>query len=163
MPVLYGVFLYMGVSSLKGMQLVHRVMIVFMPGKYQPDYMFLRHVPVKRVHLFTFIQIMCLALLWTVKTIKQISIVFPLMVSLLSFSISMWTPDIDLIFMVDWLWYFHGQVLKSRSVSPLPCTLDLPFLVDTLIMEGTCPPDLWHMTLTSFSWSTDFGIFMVKF
>ena len=81
MPVLYGVFLYMGVSSLKGMQLVHRVMIVFMPAKYQPDYMFLRHVPVKRVHLFTFIQIMCLSLLWTVKTIKQISIVFPLMVS----------------------------------------------------------------------------------
>ena len=85
MPVLYGVFLYMGVSSLKGMQLVHRVMIVFMPAKYQPDYMFLRHVPVKRVHLFTFIQIMCLSLLWTVKTIKQISIVFPLMVLAMCF------------------------------------------------------------------------------
>ena len=81
MPVLYGVFLYMGVSSLKGMQLVHRMLIVFMPGKYQPDYIFLRHVPVKRVHLFTFIQIMCLALLWIVKEIKQISIIFPLMVS----------------------------------------------------------------------------------
>lgn len=85
MPVLYGVFLYMGVSSLKGMQLVHRMLIVFMPGKYQPDYIFLRHVPVKRVHLFTFIQIMCLALLWIVKEIKQISIIFPLMVLAMCF------------------------------------------------------------------------------
>lgn len=81
MPVLYGVFLYMGVSSLKGMQVCARVMIFFMPAKYQPDYMFLRHVPIGRVHRFTFIQLFCLALLWTVKTIKAISIVFPLMVS----------------------------------------------------------------------------------
>uniref|UniRef100_A0A0L8G4E9 Anion exchange protein n=1 Tax=Octopus bimaculoides TaxID=37653 RepID=A0A0L8G4E9_OCTBM len=44
MPVLYGVFLYMGVSSLRGMQLVCRIMIIFMPAKYQPDYMYLRHV-----------------------------------------------------------------------------------------------------------------------
>ncbi|XP_052079267.1 sodium bicarbonate cotransporter 3-like isoform X1 [Mytilus californianus] len=85
MPVLYGVFLYMGVSSLKGMQLCHRVMIMFMPQKYQPDYMFLRYVRIKRVHLFTFIQIMCLALLWVVKTIKEISIIFPLMVLAMCF------------------------------------------------------------------------------
>ena len=53
-----------------------------MPPKYQPDYTYLRHVPLKRVHLFTAIQFMCLAILWVIKTIKSISIVFPLMVNL---------------------------------------------------------------------------------
>ena len=57
MPVLYGVFLFMGVSSLNGVQLMQRICIVFMPPKYQPDYIYLRHVPLRRVHLFTAIQV----------------------------------------------------------------------------------------------------------
>ncbi|XP_062584941.1 sodium bicarbonate cotransporter 3-like isoform X1 [Saccostrea cucullata] len=85
MPVLYGVFLYMGVSSLRGMQIVNRILIWFMPQKYQPDYMYLRHVPTKRVHLFTAIQVMCLVILWIVKSIKDTSIVFPLMVLAMCF------------------------------------------------------------------------------
>lgn len=44
MPVLYGVFLYMGAASLKGLQFYDRLLIMFMPAKYQPDYMFLRQV-----------------------------------------------------------------------------------------------------------------------
>lgn len=44
MPVLFGVFLYMGFSSLKGLQFFDRILIMFMPNKYQPDYMFLRQV-----------------------------------------------------------------------------------------------------------------------
>lgn len=44
MPVLYGVFLYMGVASLKGLQFFDRILIIFMPLKYQPDHMFLRQV-----------------------------------------------------------------------------------------------------------------------
>ncbi|XP_064646373.1 sodium bicarbonate cotransporter 3-like isoform X2 [Lineus longissimus] len=85
MPVLYGVFLYMGVSSLKGVQLINRILIMFMPAKYQPDYMYLRNVAVKRVHIFTCVQVLCLAVLWTVKTIKTISIAFPLMVLAMCF------------------------------------------------------------------------------
>uniref|UniRef100_A0A1I8JM14 HCO3_cotransp domain-containing protein n=1 Tax=Macrostomum lignano TaxID=282301 RepID=A0A1I8JM14_9PLAT len=42
MPVLYGVFLFMGISSLNGLQLVQRTGLFFMPQKYQPDYIFLR-------------------------------------------------------------------------------------------------------------------------
>ena len=57
MPVLYGVLLYMGVASLKGMQFIERLGLFFMPPKYQPDYNYLRHVPLKQVHLFTFIQV----------------------------------------------------------------------------------------------------------
>ena len=62
------------------LQFVQRVLIMFMPPKYQPDYMYLRHVPLRRVHLFTAIQIICLIGLWMIKTIRQISIIFPLMV-----------------------------------------------------------------------------------
>ncbi|XP_067685611.1 sodium-driven chloride bicarbonate exchanger-like isoform X2 [Haliotis asinina] len=85
MPVLYGVFLYMGVSSLRGMELVDRVMILFMPAKYQTDLMYLRHVRTARVHMFTAIQLLCLAILWAIKTIKKISIAFPIMVLAMCF------------------------------------------------------------------------------
>ncbi|XP_017048916.1 sodium bicarbonate cotransporter 3 isoform X11 [Drosophila ficusphila] len=79
MPVLFGVFLYMGVASLKGLQFFDRILIMFMPAKYQPDYMFLRQVPIKRVHLFTAIQLACLIILWLIKSFSQTSILFPLM------------------------------------------------------------------------------------
>ncbi|XP_060666197.1 electroneutral sodium bicarbonate exchanger 1 isoform X4 [Drosophila nasuta] len=79
MPVLFGVFLYMGVASLKGLQFFDRILIMFMPAKYQPDYMFLRQVPIKRVHLFTIIQLACLIILWLIKSFPQTSILFPLM------------------------------------------------------------------------------------
>lgn len=80
MPVLYGVFLYMGISSMKEIQLISRVLLIFMPEKYQPDYVYLRHVRTRRVHLFTFIQLSCLVMLWVIKSIKSISILFPIMV-----------------------------------------------------------------------------------
>ncbi|XP_046801159.1 electroneutral sodium bicarbonate exchanger 1 isoform X1 [Lucilia cuprina] len=79
MPVLFGVFLYMGVASLKGLQFFDRILIMFMPAKYQPDYMFLRQVPIKRVHLFTLIQLACLIALWLIKSFSSTSILFPLM------------------------------------------------------------------------------------
>ncbi|KAH8281565.1 hypothetical protein KR054_001591, partial [Drosophila jambulina] len=79
MPVLFGVFLYMGVASLKGLQFFDRILIMFMPAKYQPDYMFLRQVPIKRVHLFTMIQLACLIILWLIKSFSFTSILFPLM------------------------------------------------------------------------------------
>lgn len=81
MPVLYGVFLYMGFSSLRGMQLFDRLLLMLMPTKHQPDYMFLRKVPLGRVHLYTVIQLTCLIGLWVVKSFKKISILFPMMVS----------------------------------------------------------------------------------
>ena len=80
MPVLYGIFLYMGISSLNGIQFMHRLILIFMPEKHQPDYIFLRHVRTFKVHIFTIIQISCLAMLFIIKSNKQISISFPLMV-----------------------------------------------------------------------------------
>nr|XP_037866591.1 electroneutral sodium bicarbonate exchanger 1 isoform X3 [Bombyx mori] len=79
MPVLFGVFLYMGVASLKGLQFFDRILIMFMPQKYQPDHMFLRQVPIRRVHLFTAVQLTCLVCLWVIKSFSLTSILFPLM------------------------------------------------------------------------------------
>ncbi len=58
MPVLYGVLMYMGVASLRGMQFIDRIGLLFMPPKYQPDHHYLRHVPLKKVHFFTVIQVL---------------------------------------------------------------------------------------------------------
>ncbi len=84
MAVIYGVFLYMGTSSLKGsqvntialmiiftsqthplfsLQFFERILIIFMPQKYQLDYIFLRHVPTYKVHIFTLTLVLCFALL----------------------------------------------------------------------------------------------------
>jgi anion exchange protein len=85
MPVLYGVFLYMGLSSLNGVQLVDRLKLLLMPGKHQPDYVYVRHVPAKRIHMFTAIQVGGLALLWIIKKTPPYSIAFPLMVAAIVF------------------------------------------------------------------------------
>ncbi|KAJ8416982.1 hypothetical protein AAFF_G00328600 [Aldrovandia affinis] len=84
MPVLYGVFLYMGASSLKGIQFFDRLKLFGMPAKHQPDFIYLRHVPLRKVHLFTIIQLSCLVLLWVIKT-SRAAIVFPMMVLALLF------------------------------------------------------------------------------
>ncbi|XP_041089690.1 electrogenic sodium bicarbonate cotransporter 4-like isoform X4 [Polyodon spathula] len=79
MPVLYGVFLYMGVASLNGIQFWDRCKLYLMPAKHQPDYTFLRHVPLRRVHLFTVVQIVCLTVLWVLKSTVA-AIIFPIMI-----------------------------------------------------------------------------------
>ncbi|XP_059394486.1 electrogenic sodium bicarbonate cotransporter 4 isoform X2 [Carassius carassius] len=79
MPVLYGVFLYMGVASLHGIQFWERMKLFLMPAKHQPDFVFLRHVPLRRVHLFTLVQIICLAVLWILKSTVA-AIIFPVMI-----------------------------------------------------------------------------------
>uniref|UniRef100_A0A8C1BKK9 Anion exchange protein n=2 Tax=Cyprinus carpio TaxID=7962 RepID=A0A8C1BKK9_CYPCA len=79
MPVLYGVFLYMGVASLSGIQFWDRIKLIMMPAKHQPDFSYLRHVPLRRIHLFTLLQIVCLAVLWILKS-TFLAIIFPVMI-----------------------------------------------------------------------------------
>uniref|UniRef100_A0A493THJ8 Anion exchange protein n=1 Tax=Anas platyrhynchos platyrhynchos TaxID=8840 RepID=A0A493THJ8_ANAPP len=78
MPVLYGVFLHMGVVALNSIQFTDRVRLFLMPAKHQPDLLYLRHVPLRRVHLFTAIQVLCLAVLWVLKSTVA-AIIFPVM------------------------------------------------------------------------------------
>ncbi|KAH0618083.1 hypothetical protein JD844_017063 [Phrynosoma platyrhinos] len=84
MPVLYGIFLYMGVAALSSIQFTDRLQLLLMPAKHQPDFIYLRHVPLRQVHLFTFIQILCLAVLWIIKSTAA-AIIFPLMFVLFIF------------------------------------------------------------------------------
>ncbi|XP_039593348.1 sodium bicarbonate cotransporter 3-like isoform X3 [Polypterus senegalus] len=110
MPVLYGVFLYMGVSSLKGIQVrqvtcagskgpfcasssepvlvllqfFDRIKLFGMPAKHQPDLIYLRYVPLWKVHVFTVVQLTCLVLLWVIKA-SAAAVVFPMMVLALVF------------------------------------------------------------------------------
>ncbi|XP_067266465.1 sodium bicarbonate cotransporter 3 isoform X13 [Chanodichthys erythropterus] len=84
MPVLYGVFLYMGVSSLRGIQFFDRIKLFGMPAKHQPDLIYLRYVPLWKVHIFTIVQLTCLVLLWVIKA-SAAAVVFPMMVLALVF------------------------------------------------------------------------------
>uniref|UniRef100_A0A8C5WFK3 Anion exchange protein n=1 Tax=Leptobrachium leishanense TaxID=445787 RepID=A0A8C5WFK3_9ANUR len=84
MPVLYGVFLYMGASSLKGIQFFDRIKLFAMPAKHQPDLIYLRYVPLWKVHVFTVIQLTCLVVLWVIKATAA-AVVFPMMVLALVF------------------------------------------------------------------------------
>ncbi|MEP7366597.1 MAG: sodium bicarbonate transporter family protein [Acidobacteriota bacterium] len=82
MPVLFGLFLFMGVSSLRGNQFFERLLLWFVdPERYPADH-YLRGIPRGIVHGYTAIQAALLALLWFVKT-SALGILFPLIVALL--------------------------------------------------------------------------------
>jgi len=44
LAVLFGIFLYMGVTSLTGVQFVDRFEMLFMPSKNYPDYSYVKTV-----------------------------------------------------------------------------------------------------------------------
>ncbi|XP_012705515.2 anion exchange protein 2b isoform X1 [Fundulus heteroclitus] len=76
LAVLFGIFLYMGVMSLNGIQLTERMLLLLMPPKYHPDHTYVRKVRTWRMHLFTCIQVVCLVVLWLVMS-TQASLAFP--------------------------------------------------------------------------------------
>uniref|UniRef100_A0A8C2YGD4 Anion exchange protein n=1 Tax=Coturnix japonica TaxID=93934 RepID=A0A8C2YGD4_COTJA len=67
LSVLFGIFLYMGVTSLIGIQLFDRILLLLMPPKYHPKEPYVTRVKTWRMHIFTLTQILMLALLWGVK------------------------------------------------------------------------------------------------
>ncbi|KAL7492705.1 hypothetical protein ACHAWT_001775 [Skeletonema menzelii] len=81
-PVLYGVFLFMGLVSLGSNQFWGRMMMFFMqPSKY-PVQPYTQYMAPKRMHLFTAIQLFFFAALYVVKSIKAIAIAFPILIAL---------------------------------------------------------------------------------
>ncbi|XP_023663180.2 anion exchange protein 2-like isoform X1 [Paramormyrops kingsleyae] len=74
--VLFGIFLYMGVMSLNGIQLAERFQLLLMPPKYHPDHTYIRKVRTLRMHLYTGIQLVCLISLWAVMSTAA-SLAFP--------------------------------------------------------------------------------------
>ncbi len=82
MPVLYGLFLFMGVVSMSGNQLFERLALWGMDRKRYPVTHYIRNVPKSVIHKFTLLQAGCLAVLWFVKT-SPLAILFPLFIALL--------------------------------------------------------------------------------
>ncbi|XP_039595858.1 band 3 anion transport protein-like isoform X2 [Polypterus senegalus] len=68
LAVLFGIFLYMGVTSLNGIQLFDRILLLLVPHKYHPEEAYIHWVKTWRMHVFTIIQVLCLAILWAVKS-----------------------------------------------------------------------------------------------
>lgn len=82
MAVLFGLFLYMGISSLGGNQFWERLLLWITDSRLYPDTHYTRHIPIATVHKFTLIQLVCLIALWLVKSSK-LGIIFPLMIAAL--------------------------------------------------------------------------------
>jgi len=76
----------MGLSSIAGNQLFDRVFLwsQFDPSTY-PRLPYVTRTTTRRLHLFTFIQFLGLAILYALKTVKQTAIVFPFFIALLVF------------------------------------------------------------------------------
>jgi len=82
MPVLYGVFLYMGLVSLGTNQFWGRFIMFFMEPSQYPHEFYTQYMKPSRMHLFTVIQGAVFILLYVVKAIKPISIAFPVIIAL---------------------------------------------------------------------------------
>jgi mannitol/fructose-specific phosphotransferase system IIA component (Ntr-type) len=84
MPVLHGIFLFMGIASLTGNSFVDRFKLFFVePALYPPTH-FIRTVPIPHIFRFTGFQLMGFIVLYVVKSIKEIAIAFPLVILLLA-------------------------------------------------------------------------------
>lgn len=84
MAVLYGIFLFMGVVSMKGNQFFERIALWPMDSSLYPAAHYIRRVKLWIIHVFTLIQGLCLGVLWMVKTGPPlVAIFFPLFIALL--------------------------------------------------------------------------------
>ncbi|KAF2358899.1 Bicarbonate transporter eukaryotic [Trinorchestia longiramus] len=81
--VLYGVFLYMGISATAGIQFLERCILFLVPVKHHPKAMpFVKDVATKKMHLFTAIQLTMIVVLWVVKQ-SPASLCFPFILMIL--------------------------------------------------------------------------------
>ncbi|XP_072010669.1 anion exchange protein 2 isoform X3 [Engystomops pustulosus] len=76
LAVLFGIFLYMGITSLNGIQFYERIQLLLKPPKHHPDEIYVKKVRTLRMHLFTALQLVCLAILWAVMSTAA-SLAFP--------------------------------------------------------------------------------------
>lgn len=99
MSVLFGLFLYMGVSSLSGNEFWERLKLWGKEPASYPSTHYVRMVPRPKLHLFTGIQLVCLVVLWAVKT-SAIALFFPLVIAMMvpvRFFISRFFDEADLV------------------------------------------------------------------
>lgn len=85
MATLYGIFLFMGFASLRGIQFIERLGYWLMDSALYPINHYTRRVPTKTIHLFTLVQLICLIVLCVINVIPYgpIQILFPIFIALL--------------------------------------------------------------------------------
>jgi hypothetical protein len=85
--VLFGLFLYMGVTTLGGNDFFDRIRLWITDPALYPKTHYIRTVPLKTIHAFTALQLLGLVSLWVLKTAKiqgyALGIFFPLLIALL--------------------------------------------------------------------------------
>jgi hypothetical protein len=82
MPVLYGLFFYMGLASTSGNQFFDRLRLWLTDPALYPPHHYVRRVPPRVIHAYTALQAVCLGVLWAVKS-SAVGILFPLVIALL--------------------------------------------------------------------------------
>jgi len=80
MEVLFGLFLYMGFTTLNGTDFFERIRLWLTDRNQYPQTHYVRNVPHRVIHLFTLIQLGCLVLLWVLKS-SPLGILFPLLIA----------------------------------------------------------------------------------
>jgi hypothetical protein len=85
MATLYGIFLYMGFVSLRGIQFVERLGLWITDSAMYPINHYTRRVPIRTIHLFTLIQFGCLVVLCVINVspYEPVRILFPVFIALL--------------------------------------------------------------------------------
>lgn len=79
MPVLLGVFLFMGLASIGRIEFWQRFLLFFQqPSRYEKT-AFVKYMSIGRYHLYTILQILFFAGVFIVQNTKAIAIVFPFM------------------------------------------------------------------------------------
>lgn len=80
--VLFGIFLYMGISSTAGIHFLERLILVLMPVKHHPNVPYVKKVRTWKMHAFTGIQLLMVVILWIVKQ-SPAALCFPFVLMLL--------------------------------------------------------------------------------
>uniref|UniRef100_A0A6U2JP69 Bicarbonate transporter-like transmembrane domain-containing protein n=1 Tax=Pseudictyota dubia TaxID=2749911 RepID=A0A6U2JP69_9STRA len=81
-PVLYGVFLFMGIVSLASNEFWHRFNMLFMQRSRLPDEPFTKYIAHGRTHMYTLIQVFIFVCLVVFRSIPQIAVAFPIIIKL---------------------------------------------------------------------------------
>lgn len=83
LPVLMGLFMYLGTSSLPGNEMWERVLGFFKDKTVAPKERWTDTVPTRTVNLFTMLQVVCLGIMFWVKE-SPIGVLFPVVIAMLA-------------------------------------------------------------------------------
>lgn len=93
--VLFGIFLYMGVTSVGGNQLFDRLqlLLIWNPKNF-PQYEYVKAIPWNRMHLFTVFQFSMLLVLYALTQIGAVAVIFPFFIGFLVILRKVWMPRV---------------------------------------------------------------------